>query len=73
MEAVPLLVGRWLKENSNLDFEERKAATAVETDRLCEVRIDELFGGDSGTLVYSSDEEDVVDLSPTSMHAAPYP
>ena len=58
-EAVPFLVGRWLKENSTLDVEEGKAYTAVETDRSSEVRIDDLFGGDSGTLVYSTDEEDV--------------
>ena len=63
-EAVPFLVGRWLKENSTLDYEEICAHTVVETDRSSEVRMDEIFGGDSGTLAYSSDEEDA-DMSPS--------
>ncbi|CAE7727168.1 unnamed protein product, partial [Symbiodinium necroappetens] len=63
-EAVPFLVGRWLKENSTLDYEEICAHTVVETDRSSEVRMDEIFGGDSGTLAYSSDEEDV-DMCPS--------
>ena len=68
-EAVPLLVSRWLKENSTLDIEEGRAYT-VETDRSSDVRIDDLFGGDSGTLVYSSDEEEV-DMSPSPKSGPP--